>query len=58
MSNVISREVKGKDYYYLEESFKLGKKWVKESIYLGPEKPAKQRLLSAFEELKEKKLRR
>jgi Fic family protein len=54
MSNVISREVKGKEYYYLEESFKIGKKWVKESIYLGPEKPSQQRLLSAFEELKEK----
>lgn len=54
MSNVISREVKGKEYYYLEESFKDGKKWVKESIYLGPEKPSQQRLLSAFEELKEK----
>ena len=54
MSNIISREVKGREYYYLEESFKIGKKWVKESIYLGPEKPSQQRLLSAFGELKEK----
>lgn len=54
MSNIISREVKGREYYYLEESFKIGKKWVKESIYLGAEKPPQQRLLSAFKELKEK----
>ena len=54
MSNIISRMVKGKEYYYLDESFKDGKKWVKESVYFGPEKPSQKQLLSAFEELKEK----
>ena len=54
MSRIISRTVKGKKYYYLEESFKQRQKWVKESVYLGPEKPDNTRLLPAFEELKKK----
>jgi hypothetical protein len=54
MSNIISRKVKGKKYYYLEESFKQGQKWVKKSVYLGPEKPDALGLLAAFEELKKK----
>ena len=54
MSHITSRKVKGKKYYYLEESFKDGEKWVKESIYLGPETPSKQQLISAFGKLAEK----
>ncbi|MFH1224386.1 MAG: Fic family protein [Candidatus Diapherotrites archaeon] len=54
MCLVSKRVVKGKTYYYLEESFKRGKKWVKESIYLGPEKPGNEALLEAFDELKKK----
>ncbi|MDO8634219.1 MAG: Fic family protein [archaeon] len=54
MAHIVSRKVKGKKYYYLEESFKDMEKWVKESAYLGPEKPSKQQLLSAFEKLKGK----
>src|SRR3989344_8307717 len=54
MSKIISRKVKGKKYLYLEESFKSEKKWVKKSVYLGPEKPTRQDLISAFNELKEK----
>ncbi len=58
MSSIISRTVKGKKYYYLEDSFKQRKKWIKESVYMGPEKPDNARLLSAFEELKEKCVRK
>ncbi|PIU20959.1 MAG: hypothetical protein COT15_04810 [Candidatus Diapherotrites archaeon CG08_land_8_20_14_0_20_34_12] len=54
MSNIITRKIKKKQYLYLEESFKSGKKWVKESIYLGSEKPTQKELLKAFEELKNK----
>lgn len=54
MSHIVSRIVKGRKYYYLEESFKHGKKWVKESIYFGSEKPTNSQLLTAFEELKKK----
>ena len=54
MSVVSRRKVKDRNYYYLEESFKLGGKWRKESIYLGPEKPGATGLPGAFEELKKK----
>ncbi|MAG22160.1 MAG: hypothetical protein CL943_02550 [Candidatus Diapherotrites archaeon] len=54
MSHIISRTVKGKKYYYLEESFKQRKKWVKGSIYLGAKKPNAIRMLTAFEELRKK----
>ena len=54
MSFLQHRTVKGAPYYYLEESFKVGKKWTKESIYLGNEKPTNDTLLGAFDELKQK----
>lgn len=54
MSHLSTRTVKGKKYFYLEESFKAKGKWRKESIYLGPEKPLQKKLLAAFEKLKEK----
>ena len=54
MSRISSRTVKGKKYLYLEESFKAGQKWVKETVYLGPDQPPQARLLAAFEELRKK----
>ena len=54
MSHLTSRFVKGKEYFYLEESFKAKGKWRKESVYLGPKKPSNEELLRAFISLKEK----
>jgi len=54
MSHLSTRTVKGNKYHYLEESFKYGKKWIKESIYLGSKKPGTIGLLGAFEKLKKK----
>jgi Fic family protein len=58
MSRVIKRKVKGKEYYYLEESFKLKGKWVKESIYFGSKNPSNEELLKAFSELNKKCLKK
>ena len=54
MCRVIKRKVKGKYYFYLEESFKFKGKWIKESIYFGPKKPSNEELLKAFSELNKK----
>src|SRR3989344_7202772 len=54
MSRIVSRTVKGTPYYYLEESFKDGSKWIKESVYLGAQKPSSTQLFAAFQELKKK----
>ena len=54
MCRLIKRNVKGGDYFYLEESFKTKNKWVKESVYLGSEKPSNEELLMAFNELVKK----
>ncbi len=54
MSHLSTRTVKGKKYFYLEESFKLKGKWRKESIYLGSEKPSNEKLLAAFKSLEKK----
>ncbi len=53
MSYVSERKVKGKKYYYLEESLRHGSKLIKESIYLGPMSPSNEVLLNAFEKLKQ-----
>jgi len=54
MSHLSTRAVKGKKYFYLEESFKAKGKWRKESVYLGPEKPLNKQLLDAFNKLVKK----
>jgi len=54
MSHISTRIVKGKKYYYLEESFRFRRKWRKESIYLGSEKPSLKKLEETFEQLKKK----
>jgi len=54
MSRLIKRNVKGSDYFYLEESFKIKNKWVKESVYLGSKKPGNEDLLKYFSELAKK----
>ncbi len=58
MSRIIKRKVKGIEYFYLEESFKIKGKWVKESIYFGSEKPNNEELLKAFNELTKKCLKK
>lgn len=58
MSRIIKRKVKGIEYFYLEESFKVKNNWVKESVYFGPIKPNNEDLLKAFEELKKKCLKK
>ncbi|MFH1779600.1 MAG: Fic family protein [Candidatus Micrarchaeota archaeon] len=57
MSRIIKRKVKGKQYYYLEESIKKRGKWVKESVYLGDAIPENKKLLAIYNEF-EKKLRK
>ena len=49
MSQIVKRNVKGKTYYYLEESIKKGTKWVKESIYLGKDLPEFAKLEEIYE---------
>ena len=58
MSRVIKRKVKSGEYFYLEESFKVKGKWVKESIYFGSTKPTNEELSKAFNELNKKCLRK
>ena len=48
MSRIARRKVKGKFYYYLEESVKRGRKWVKESTYLGDAMPGPEKLRKIF----------
>ncbi len=48
MSSIAMRKVKGKAYYYLEESVKANGKWRKESIYLGSKMPSNEELPGIF----------
>ncbi|MFH1393304.1 MAG: Fic family protein [Candidatus Micrarchaeota archaeon] len=52
MSHITTRRVKGKKYYYLEESVKHGNKWIKESVYLGAELPDNERLAGTYEKFR------
>ncbi|MBU0591129.1 Fic family protein [Candidatus Micrarchaeota archaeon] len=54
MAHITTRKVKGKQYYYLEESIKQGKKWIKESVYLGAELPNNKKLLEIYEKFVQK----
>lgn len=49
MSRIVKRKVKGKIYYYLEESIKKDTKWVKESVYLGRDLPENKKLEKIYE---------
>ncbi len=48
MARIVKRKVKGKLYYYLEESVKHGRKWKKESAYLGDSIPGPNELRKIF----------
>lgn len=48
MASIIKRRVKGKLYYYLEESVKRGRKWVKKSVYLGDSIPGAEELKKTY----------
>lgn len=48
MARIARRKVKGKIYYYLEESVKRGKKWKKESVYLGNSIPGSEELKKIY----------
>lgn len=53
MARIARRTVKGRIYYYLEESVKKGSKWVKESVYLGnavPNEPKLEKIYLKFRE--------
>ncbi len=50
MSRIAKRRVKGKFYYYLEESVTRGKRVVTESIYLGGGIPGSEKLVKTFHE--------
>jgi Fic family protein len=50
MSVIARRKVKGRTYFYLEESVKRGGKWVKESLYLGHQMPELARLADIYSE--------
>ncbi|MDP2666259.1 MAG: Fic family protein [Candidatus Diapherotrites archaeon] len=39
MGSIISRKVKGKEYFYIEQTIRIGKKYQKISVYLGNQKP-------------------
>lgn len=54
MCRLVSRRVKGKLYYYLQESFGSNKHRVQESYYIGSKKPDNQILLRCFEEFKKR----
>ncbi|MCI0504027.1 Fic family protein [Candidatus Micrarchaeota archaeon] len=54
MSHITARKVKGKKYYYLEESVKRGAKWVKESVYLGAKQPDNEELSEVFQEFRQR----
>ncbi len=49
MSRIAVRKVKGRQYYYLEESVKQGKKWVKKSVYLGNAVPENEKLAQIYQ---------
>lgn len=54
MARIIKRRVKGKLYYYLEESVKREKKWTKESVYLGDSVPGADELKQIYSEFAKK----
>ena len=54
MARIIRRKVKGKPYYYLEESVKRGRKWAKESTYLGDSVPGAEEMKKIFLEFAKK----
>ncbi|MFH0970486.1 MAG: Fic family protein [Candidatus Diapherotrites archaeon] len=54
MGKVIQRTVKGKPYYYLERSIRIGKKVRKVYLYLGAINPAKSKLASFRKKLDQK----
>ena len=51
MSHIAKRRVKGRQYYYLEESVKEEGKWRKESLYLGSARPDNPELRKKYAEL-------
>ena len=51
MEKVVQRIVKGKKYYYLERSFRIGEKVRKAYLYLGKKKPLKSELKKKEKEL-------
>ena len=46
--------MKGKIYYYLEESIKKGTVWVKESVYLGKDLPDNVKLTEIYKKFEDK----
>jgi Fic family protein len=56
MPNIVKREIKGKDYFYLEQNIRIGKLFKKFSEYLGLEKP-KSTNVHAFEKKLDEKIR-
>ena len=52
MSYISTRNVKGKKYYYLEESFKFKNKLVKESVYFGSMYPSNDEIFLGEEVLR------
>jgi len=58
MARIVMRKVKGKKYYYLEESVKQGKKWVKKSVYLGDAVPENETLMQIYQKFEENLRRR
>ena len=54
MANVVKRIVKGKGYYYLEKTVRVGKRFRKFSEYLGIKKPQKGRLSGFVKKLDRK----
>ncbi|MFA5050362.1 MAG: Fic family protein [Candidatus Micrarchaeia archaeon] len=53
MVRITKRIVKGRTYYYLEESIKKGTKWIKESIYLGKDLPGDLKLTEIYKKFEE-----
>ncbi|MFH1785991.1 MAG: Fic family protein [Candidatus Micrarchaeota archaeon] len=53
MARIVKRIVKGKVYYYLEESIKKGTKWIKESVYLGKDLPDNIKLTKIYKKFEE-----
>ncbi len=56
MANIVQRKVRGKIYYYLERTLRVGKRFRKFSEYIGPKKPAKPGL-SKIEKKLDKKIK-
>ncbi len=54
MARIVKRFVKGKRYYYLEESIKKGNVWAKESVYIGKTLPNSIGLTKIYKKFEEK----